>query len=41
MLVFELRQTNDGFILSGGDLPAPLPYSEKHISTVQQISRAG
>jgi hypothetical protein len=29
VLIFELRQTEDGFFLSGGDLPIPLPYSEK------------
>jgi hypothetical protein len=29
VLIFELRQTDKGFILTGGDLPAPLPYPEK------------
>jgi hypothetical protein len=28
VLLFELRQTDDRFILTGGDL-TPLPYSEK------------
>jgi len=27
--------------LTGGDLTAPLPYPEKHLSDVQQMSRAG
>ena len=29
MLDFELRETKDGFILTGGQLPAPLPYPDK------------
>ncbi len=29
MLDFELRETKDGFILTGGQLPAPLSYPEK------------
>lgn len=28
MLDFELRQTKEGFILTGGQLPVPLPYPE-------------
>jgi hypothetical protein len=35
VLIFELGQTDDGFILSGDDLTAPFPYSEKHLSDVQ------
>lgn len=29
MLIFDLRQTEEGFLLSGGSLPAPLAYPEK------------
>ncbi len=29
VLDFELRQTQDGFTLTGGQLPAPLPYPDK------------
>ena len=28
MLDFELRQTEDGFVLTGGQLPVPLPYPD-------------
>ena len=28
VLNFELRQTEDGFVLTGGQLPAPLPYPD-------------
>jgi hypothetical protein len=33
MLSFELRQTIDGFALSGGQLEAPLSYSEEEAAT--------
>ena len=29
VLDFEIRQTKDGFVLSGGPLPAPLSYPDK------------
>ena len=29
MLIFELRQNAEGFVLSGGQLPSPLSYPEK------------
>jgi hypothetical protein len=29
VLIFDLRHTEEGFLLSGGMLPASLPYPEK------------